>query len=107
MDNFAKDIEDEAGGEPIHAIVIGEPQWWKADPRDIPTDHIGIPIPWSVARPLLDYNYNTNYGSADCHAIAAYTETRVILVGTYDGATWLYSVMRNPTPGHPSVEGGG
>lgn len=46
-------------------------------------------------------------GAPECHAITAYTETRVIQVYQYDGSTGVYSIPRNPTGGEvPEMVGG-
>lgn len=104
--SFAADIEAEAGGEPIEWIVIGH--WANQNPADYGDDwapeelrdvKTGVPLPWDEARPMLDYSYDTSYGGAKCHPIWAYTRSRVILVGEYDGATWCYWVPRNPPEG--------
>lgn len=123
---FADDIEKTAGGEPIEHVIIGglHNSWCETidrlrstavetsevydDPRDLITaEHGGVPLSWEVARPLLDYPYDTGFGGSDCHAIWAYTPTWVLFVSVYDGATDVERVPRNPPEGGiPALVGG-
>lgn len=101
MNNFASDIEEVVGDESIEAIVVGSTRGW--DPKDHPTPGIEA---WKDARPRLDYEYNTGFGGQDCHSIYAWTATRILFVGTYDGSTWIQSLPRNPIAGEPTSVGG-
>lgn len=107
MRTFAEDIEHAAGGEPILSAVIAPFGGWYGDgpcPRDV-----GVPlkkvVPWSEARPFLDYQYDTGFGGADCHPVYAWTPTRVLFVHEYDGSTGVVSVPRNPTDCMPELSG--
>jgi hypothetical protein len=113
VSTFAEDIEQAANGEPILAVVIGEFGWrngWgengygETDP--LSWDKRGVPLLWTEARPLLNYEYNSGYGAPCCHAIYAWTISQAIFVVQYDGSTWLTSVPRNPVPCHPNMPGG-
>jgi hypothetical protein len=113
VSTFAEDIEQVAGGEPILAVVIGEFGWgngWDADgygeKAPIPWSKRGIPLLWSEARPLLNYEYYTGHGAPSCHAIYAWTISQVIFVSQYDGSTRLVNIPRNPVPCHPEMPGG-
>lgn len=109
MRTFADDIEEEAGDEPIEAIVIGNMGWsdynTEINPRfaDVPQGKV---LSWEAARPLLDFPYSTGYGAPECHAIYAWTATRVLFVSQYDGSTCLQSVPRNPIETTPEMPGG-
>lgn len=97
-DNFAEDIEEAAGDEPILAIKIIQDSWtfYDEDPRLIPTEYLDKALLWEKARPLLDYKYDTGYGGQDCHDITAWTPTRVLFVHEYDGSTCIRAVERMP-----------
>ena len=95
---FAEDIEKVAEGEAIDAVVIGAKgdRWFDEElqePQSVLT--------WGEARSRLDYEYDDGYGGADCHAIYAWTRTRVLFVHEYDGSTGVVSVPRNPVASKP------
>jgi hypothetical protein len=112
--SFASDIE-EAAGEPIYEVVIGAFGWSQIDsePEDVYGDEDGIrainkelrglPIPWKDARPLLDYDYTTDFGAPDCHAIYAYSASKIIVISEYDGATSCVALPRHPSKCIPQM----
>lgn len=105
--SFAADIEAVAGDEPIEAVVVGSIEDGFSSyyfPKGKPP--VGI-LTWEMARPFLDYSYSPGYGGAECAPVWVWTPTRVLFVGTYDGATWVDAVPRNPTEGDPNHVGGG
>ena len=127
MGTFAEYIDkvlaedDEYGGDPIESIIIGAFGWgdWDQipgtdnDPYASDISHLaasqrrGEILTWDKARPLLDYEYNGDYGAPDCHAITAWSASRVYWITEYDGSTRLSSAPRNPYEGHrPSMPGG-
>lgn len=93
MSNFADDIEQAVArtGEPIQSIVVGDHLGW-GDGR--PADGPGKVQTWADARPLLDYDYSTGYGSPACHAVQVFTRSYTFIVGIYDGSTWLQRIPR-------------
>jgi hypothetical protein len=97
---FAEDIEMVADGEPIEGVVIGA-RGWDFEAADQPVQL------WSEARPALDYKYDDDYGAPECHAVWAWTSTKVIFVSTYDGSTSVTFVPRHPKAGIPTMPGGG
>ena len=106
---FAQELEREAQGEPILGVVIGNCGWdgyrWTAP---LPMVEEGYPLlTWEEARPHLDYTYDDGYGAPDCHSVFLWTETRVIFVSQYDGATRLETIPRDPVPSNPYMPGGG
>jgi hypothetical protein len=108
MSNFKNDILEEAGNEPVEAIVIGEMGWCGYNSEGKPTwsKVLGKIITWKEAEPYLDYEYDPGYGAPDCQAITAWTKTRVLFVSQYDGSTSIESVYRNPTEHNPNMPGG-
>lgn len=109
MSNFASDLLEAAGDEPIEAIVIGEFGWegyGDEEEQRVPVQKQGIVLSWNDAFPFLDYEYSTGYGAPRCHAVECYTPTRVLFVSQYDGSTSINYVYRNPTPGKPGMPGG-
>jgi hypothetical protein len=105
---FAKDIEDVANGEIIEAVVIGDMGWVDYnDPETVPIDKRGKVLSWEDARPLLAFDYDDGYGAPECHAIYAWTFTRVIFVSMYDGSTAINAIPRFPVDCMPTMPGGG
>lgn len=111
---FADEIESVANGEPI-LIVIGGFGWGDITNTEgygeeshpvVPLDKRGVVLPWSEARPYLDYEYDRGYGAPDCHAITAWTPSLVIWVTQYDGSTGLTTAPRHPIPMVPTMPGG-
>ena len=102
--NFLADIEEAANGEPIEFVVIGEFSGYDGETRDVvPQDKRNVPVPWDEARAWFDYIYYDGLGGADCHAIYAYTATRLLAVHEYDGSTRVGSLPRNPTAEGPRM----
>ena len=98
---FAEDIEAAAGEEQILQICIESTREYHGDGwHGVPQEKTGVLLSWEEARHLLDYPYDKGYGAEDCHAIYAWTETMLLLVGLYDGATWVQAVPRDPTDQH-------
>ena len=96
---FAEDIEEVAGDEPIEAVVVGAhgDAWFEKQEKRSSYQV----LTWKEARAQLDYEYDDGFGGADCHAIYAWTQTRVLFVSEYDGSTTIASVPRNPTESKP------
>ncbi len=103
MANLATDFEAAAGAETILAAVLSAPYDFRYS--DTPPAYVGTVLSWVDARPILDYDYNSGFGGADCHAAYAWTETRVLFVHEYDGATGIQWVPRNPAYGAPDYGG--
>ena len=108
MGNFKDDILEAANGEPIEAIVIGEYGWggYKENER-VPDDKQGVILTWDEAAPMLDYSYDTGFGAPECHAIEAFTASRILSVSEYDGSTYITWANRNPIATKPGMSGGG
>jgi len=101
---FAEDIEDGAHGEQIEVVVIGPYGGYRdSEIRFVPSEKQGVVLPWADARHLLDYEYSDGFGEAECHAITAWTPTRVLMVREYDGSTQVKSVPRNPVDHCPGM----
>lgn len=108
MANFKRDILKAAGNEPIIAIVVGDYAWGGyGDQSTVPDEKRGVVLTWDEAAPMLDYEYDAGFGAPECNAVYAWTADRVIAVSQYVGATWLYSIPRNPTSEMPKMAGGG
>ncbi len=107
---LAEEIEATADSDPVEAVLIAttsfSPLADAADPRRIPSDRLGVVLQWDEARPLLDYRYDNDYGSEDCHAVYAHTANWVVFIEVYDGATLVAKVPRHPQPGRPRMFGG-
>lgn len=106
---FADDIEKAAGDEPILHVAIGGMGWpeYGADERHAPAlARKGDLLPWAEARPLLAFEYDCGHGAPDCMAIYAWTESQVLYVVQYDGATGVESLPRHPMLCVPEMPGG-
>lgn len=55
------------------------------------------------AKPLLDYEYDPSFGTAECHAVYVWGKDYVYFVSEYDGSTMINSVPREPTNVTPSM----
>ena len=100
MANQKAMIEEAAGGEDIEAIVIGEHyndenKYTGKEPARHP-DKLNRVLSWADAAPILDEEYDSGYGGADCYPITAWTASRVIYVAEYDGATGVSWKPRHP-----------
>jgi hypothetical protein len=108
MTTFRNDILLETHGEPIIGIVIGDmglgdgykkegkPKWSHVENKL---------ISWEIAAPLLDYEYDSGYGTPDCQAIVAWTQNWILFVTQYDGSTEVCSIPRNPIDCKPDMPG--
>lgn len=107
MANLVQWMEYVADGEPILGVVIGECDSYS-------TSHIpnydnqprGKVISWEEAKKWLDYEFNDGYGTPECNAVYAWTDSQVIAVSQYDGSTSPFSLPRNPTDVKPHMPGG-
>lgn len=99
--NFKQDILYETKGEVIETIIIRHGRLDNFtdvdDSRDIPDFHINKQLQPEVALELLNYEYNSGFGSMDCHDILIYTAEHVYFIHEYDGSTEIRSVPRNPS----------
>lgn len=97
---FADDIEAAANGEAIDAVVLsGSPRYEPYGPIDARRKapvKVGVRLSWQEARPMLDYEYNDDFGTQDCDSIYAWTASRVMYVQEYDGSTTVMWLPRNP-----------
>lgn len=104
MVNLKRTFEDaaaEMGDKLISAVVgIDDRAEYGSPERD---DEIVRQVwPWEEAAKLIDYEYHSGFGGADCHAVIAWGEKFVYFVHEYDGATGIQKVPRNPMPCSPS-----
>jgi hypothetical protein len=111
MANLMNWLKDAFGDEQIEAITIGEA------PSRIrySEDYTGKKIhgyenkllSLEEASYYLDYDFHDGFGAEDCHAITAWSATKIAFVVCYDGSTWLQTLPRNPTQFFPPYVGGG
>lgn len=94
---FASEIEESAEGEPIEAISIGR----SLDDDEYADIPLGQPLSWEAALPLL-----AHFDGITHPPICAWTKSWVIFVSTYDGATTVRNLPRNPMKYHPYKPGG-
>lgn len=111
MSNLKTWILDAADGDPVESVVIGNMGWSDYKLEYLPesaqdSNNWHKVLPWSQAEKLVDYEFDSGYGSPGCQAITAWTQNKVIFVSQYDGATGICSVPRNPTDHIPDMPGG-
>jgi len=99
--NLKEWILREADGEPIEGVVIGRMDGAcneDAVPRydEMPKGKL---LSWEEAQGWLDYEFDEGLGLIECPPVWAWTPTKVIAIGEYDGSTWPYSIPRHPTDG--------
>ncbi len=109
--NLVRWIIELSDGEPVEAVVIGEMGWGDYNAEDNPQweaqqPHFGKVLSWSKAKPLLNYDFDSGYGSPRCNAIYAWTKSWVIAISQYDGSTSPFRIPRNPAEGLPEMPGG-
>jgi len=100
-----EDLLEAIGTEKCIGVVFGEQSWGMED--EFPDFPIGKVISLEEAKKYLSYKYDTGFGSPELPALYAWTDTRVILINVYDGATSFKSVPRNPIACLPEMIGGG
>lgn len=93
--NAKKELLKLADGENILAISMGElgclldeqkhPNYFKGKQKV------------EEALKILDFDFDSGYGVEEGYSLYAWTKTKVIVEGTYDGAEWYESIPRNPT----------
>ena len=103
--NAKKELLELADGEPILAISIGDKGWSWDQPR-IPRLFRGRKI--EEALNILDFEFDSGYGGEEGYSLYAWTKSKVIIKGTYDGSEWYGVVPRNPSKDvKPESIGGG
>jgi len=109
MANLRAWIVDAAGDEEIESVVIGQMGWGEYKSESVP-NYNDIPkgraMPWEEAMKWLDYEFDDGVGAPRCQAVYAWTATKVIAIGQYDGSTFWYTIPRNPTDIMPEMAGG-
>lgn len=83
-----------AGDEPIEVVVLGDVDYLMSN-RDTDAP-IGKLLTWEEALPYLQYKFYDGFGGAECHALYAWTATRIFLICEYDGSTRLKTIPRHP-----------
>lgn len=102
MGNLKKDFELIAGNEQIEFAVIGPD---RDDDYGVPKDKQNVVLLWEEAAPLLDRDYDSGYGGADCNPVTAWTKNKVLWVAEYDGATGVNWIPRDPVDHKPEHSG--
>ena len=76
-------------------------------PKIIPSEAVGEVMPFNDAKQYLErFDCYHGVGYPRTYAFYVWTEKSVIFVATYDGATWLEKVPRNPCSVLPKLIGG-
>ena len=87
--------------ECILGAVIGE-SWSNEDsiPNYTSQPHNKL-ISWDEAKQYLDYDFDSGFGGADCNPVYVWTDSNIIFVHEYDGATSLNKIPRFPCDCEP------
>lgn len=108
MANLIEWIVEEARGEEIEAVVIGEMGWGDYNSENVPgySDQTkGEVITWEEAQKFLNYEFDSGYGAPKCNAIYAWTKSWIIAIEQYDGSVSPFSIPRNPIACNPQMPG--
>lgn len=108
MANLVEWILEKAQDEQIEAVVIGNMGWGDYRSETVPNYNAmprGKVISWEEAQKWLNYSFSEGYGAPKCNAIYAWTASKIIFIGQYDGATFPCAVPRNPVPCDPYMPG--
>ena len=105
-------LEELRLGEELQYVVFNEPEMVnikRPNGEDlIPENLVGIKIPLEKARKYFyGWNISGGFGSAGVVPFFAWTNKRVLFIGTYDGSTWLESIPLSPCDILPFTVGGG
>jgi hypothetical protein len=110
-DNLKNWIEqfEERKGQTVQKIVIGQhyddKYAYEEDHVDkAPPDMINKVLTREVGLTILDLDYDSGYGGADCFPFYAWTEDYVLFVAEYDGSTRLGRIPRNPIDVEPGFQ---
>lgn len=100
MTNFLESIKCVLKDESVQAIrfnstinpIVGE------DIRDLKVGPlIGRLLAWNtIITDILNYEYNPETESRDCHDIYIWTEKYILFVHHCEFSTYIYKVLRNP-----------
>lgn len=98
---------EQEAGETIEAIVVGEhdDDKWSTSGDRRPEHQRNVILSRADGLALLDEEYDSGYGGADCFPMYAWSASWVWFIGEYDGATGLASVPRNPVSCEPQFSG--
>lgn len=101
MPRLADWIENNAGGEAVESIVIGQ------DTRETPDNTLpsGVLLTWNEALPHLQYEFHDGIEHGGCHAFVAWTKSWVISVIRSGEYVAPFRVPRIPSAYSPSVPG--
>ena len=112
------DLMEFTEGEIIEAVVFGgwngygpdgldEIGYKEPNPAPVPREKMGVILPWSeAARYMNGWSLNTGFGFPETYSIYVWTDSNVVFVVQYDGATCVYKVPRNPINTWPEMPGG-
>lgn len=98
-------IEQETGESFTH-FVIGphdSDYWGQSDRRPSYARNNEV-LEREQALCILDADYDSGYGGADCFPFYAWSESWLVTVGEYDGATVLHCWPRHPLSIEPQFD---
>ncbi len=91
-------------GEVVESIVFGDYGGIEPNPPLIPEEKRGICMSLDEAEPLMkNWNIYGGFGCAECYALYAWTNLRIIFIKEYDGSTALEGIFRFPSDSKPTL----
>ena len=108
MANLIEWILEETEESEIVAVVIGKMGWDDFGKEGVPqydSQPKGVILKWEEAKPWLNYEFDSGYGSPECNSIYVWTQNKILFIVEYDGSTSMYSVPRNPVNCMPEMPG--
>jgi len=95
--NFAADILMAVGDEVIEAIWVAPAKNENSYFHEGASHDLGdLPVSWERAFPVLNYEYDNDWGNYDFHHFYLWTEKSVFYMSEFDGKGDIHSVPRNP-----------
>lgn len=88
---------EEKNNEKVVCIVVGLHYNDYYDEQDRrPEDKRNVMLSRKEGLKLLDEEFDSGYGGADCFRMLAWTQNFVLKIYEYDGSTGLEAIPRNP-----------
>jgi hypothetical protein len=108
LTTLKRELNDLTEGDSIEAIIFGPVGWDSSEEENkkwpnLPKGKLLTP---AQAKPWLDIEFDTGYGSPKCPAMYAWTGRHVYFIVQYDGSTTLYRIPRDPHADMPTMPGG-
>lgn len=98
-EDILEDVKDELD---TAIIVVTSDSGVSEQNRKFPKELINKPLMLKDVIDYFDYDFDSGYGSQECHEFNIWTKTEVLFIWEYDGSTHISAVQRNPPSFSPS-----